>query len=183
MTESFHGPLFDQGNDKKVEVPAGAPYQPHSITSRDAARLIKPVAGTWRAKVLDYIRNNRDYGATDEEIQIGLALKTNSELPRRVELMDAGLIKDSGRTRINVSKRDAVVWVATTEEEAKNFIPKNKTDKKKNLADEIADLVPTTWLDDLLSGPNKVELGNSDCREIEVLLRAVKDRIYKHLMK
>ena len=55
--------------------------------------------------------------------------------------------------------------------------------KKLSMADlarntviaECAACVPTSWLDPLLSGPNKV--GNMPARETEALLRAVQDRI------
>jgi len=41
--------------------------------------------------------------------------------------------------------------------------------------DECAKAVPTTWLDSLLSGPNKV--GDLPARETEALLRGIQDRI------
>jgi hypothetical protein len=47
---------------------------------------------------------------------------------------------------------------------------------------KCADQVPTTWLDDLLTGPNKVLHGNGGtwgCPEIEKLCRAIKARILK----
>jgi hypothetical protein len=48
--------------------------------------------------------------ATDEEIQLGLEMSGSTERPRRVELVAAGRIVDSGRTRPTQSGRQAVVW-------------------------------------------------------------------------
>jgi hypothetical protein len=46
---------------------------------------------------------------------------------------------------------------------------------------KLSDLVPTSWLDSLLTGPNaalpEVRVGKWNCRDIEALLRGVQDRI------
>jgi hypothetical protein len=47
--------------------------------------------------------------------------------------------------------------------------------ERKALIEECARCVPTTWLDPLLTGPNKV--GNLPARETEALLRGIQDRI------
>lgn len=88
-----------------------APYQRHSATSKAAAIGIEPKAGTKRAQVLDFLRDHPE-GATDEEMQQRLPMSPNTQRPRRVELLAAKLIKDSGRTRKTVGGDDAVVWVA-----------------------------------------------------------------------
>lgn len=44
------------------------------------------------------------------------------------------------------------------------------------IIEECAKLVPTSWLDPLLTGPRKVII-DSPCPEIERLLRGVQDRI------
>lgn len=90
-----------------------APYQPHSATSREAATKIRPKAETLRATVLDVIEFSGTYGRTDTEIQDILRLEGSTQRPRRVELLRAGLIRDSGRTRATASGRQATVWVAT----------------------------------------------------------------------
>lgn len=85
-----------------------APYQSHSVTSKDAAESIIPKAGTLRKRVLDYLTA---FGpATDEEIQLALGMNANTERPRRVELVTAGLVRDSGRTRRTSAGREAVLW-------------------------------------------------------------------------
>lgn len=88
-----------------------APYQRHSATSKAAAIGIEPKAGTKRAQVLDFLRDHPE-GATDEEMQQCIPMSPNTQRPRRVELLTAKLIKDSGRTRKTVGGDDAVVWVA-----------------------------------------------------------------------
>ena len=45
------------------------------------------------------------------------------------------------------------------------------------LAERIAEAVPTTWLDSLLTGPEKVGDFGNKCPAVERLLRAVKDRV------
>ena len=88
-----------------------APHQRHSDTSRAAAEAIEPKRGTKRRIVLDYIREMGDEGATDEEMQRRLFMSGNTQRPRRVELLDAGFIKDSGARRKTPSGELAVVWV------------------------------------------------------------------------
>jgi hypothetical protein len=92
------------------ELPVGAPYQSHSSTSQAAAEAILPKAGTLRRKVLDYLVGRGVHGATDEEIQGGLQMGANTERPRRIELVNALLVRDSGTTRPTRSGKQAVVW-------------------------------------------------------------------------
>jgi hypothetical protein len=80
-------------------------------TSQAAASAIEPKVGRLQAMVLEFIRECG--GATDEEIQVGLALKQNTARPRRCELYLKGLVKDSGQRRSTSSGRLAAVWVAT----------------------------------------------------------------------
>lgn len=87
------------------------PYQPHSPTSRAAAVMAEPMAGTAKARVLEVIRRAFHAGMTDEEIQ-ACGIVANTQRPRRVELVRAGLVRDSGRTRKTASGAESVVWVA-----------------------------------------------------------------------
>ena len=50
--------------------------------------------------------------STDEEIQRELPMSANTQRPRRVELVDARLIRDSGRRRATLGGAMAVVWEA-----------------------------------------------------------------------
>lgn len=64
-----------------------------------------------RQMVLDHLHACGSYGATDEEIIAALELPANTIRARRCELHDACLAMDSGRTRLTIARRDAVVWV------------------------------------------------------------------------
>ena len=88
------------------------PFQPHSDTSADAADLARAGAATQRDRVLAAIRGAGEAGLTDEELQQGLELHGSTERPRRIELVERGLIQDSGRRRATSTGRQAAVWVA-----------------------------------------------------------------------
>lgn len=99
------------------------PYQRHSATSRDAAHEAKPTAASLRVIVLNRIREAGDHGCTDEEaylhlIRTGMVPPTTKDSTlraRRVELWNAGYVRDSGTRRRTTSNRLAVVWTATGE--------------------------------------------------------------------
>lgn len=95
-----------------IDFIARAPYQRHSQTSRNAASSAEPTAGTKRAQALAYLRSQGAVGATDEEMQAHIPMNPNTQRPRRVELVMAGLVKDSGRCRRTQGGDLAVVWVA-----------------------------------------------------------------------
>ena len=80
-------------------------------TSRIAAAKVTSHTGTQRARVLAMLRERGTSGATDQEIQEALGLPTNSETPRRGELVKAGLVVASGRRRMTRSNCPATVWV------------------------------------------------------------------------
>jgi len=88
------------------------PFIRHSDTSRLAAISVLDSARTWRAKVYRYIREAGVNGVTDDEIQRGLGLNPSTQRPRRVELVELGVIADSLDRRRTPSGRLAVVWVA-----------------------------------------------------------------------
>lgn len=89
------------------------PFVPNSATSAEAALLIEPAAGTLRAEVLAFLRACGAIGATDEEMQECIPMMASTQRPRRVELVDRALVRDSGHHRHTRSGRKAVVWVAT----------------------------------------------------------------------
>jgi hypothetical protein len=63
---------------------------------------------------------------------------------------------------------------------AKKKVPAKRAAKRDDYNDAIAAAsacVPTSWLDPLLTGPEKVIGDKPDCRAIEALLRGVQDRI------
>lgn len=84
-----------------------APYQAHSGTSREAASAIKGKSARLRELVLTELRRQP---ATDEELANLLTLSGNTCRPRRVELVELGIVEDSGNRRKTASGRNAVVW-------------------------------------------------------------------------
>jgi len=94
-----------------VPVPA-TPYQRHSETSMAAAVQAEPSVKTWLGAVLIWLRLQDDTGATDEEMQERMNINPSTQRPRRGDLVNRGLVVDSGRTRPTRSGRKATVWVA-----------------------------------------------------------------------
>lgn len=86
------------------------PSVEHSPTSQAAADAIAPKVNRLRALVLAAIADAGELGMTDEEIQEFMGMSPNTQRPRRVELVAAGLVRDSGRKRRTHSGRQAVVW-------------------------------------------------------------------------
>jgi len=80
-------------------------------TSRVAARRIAGHARTLRAAVLAMLRERGEHGATDQEIQDALQLPSNTQVPRRWELVKAGAAVASGQKRKTRSNCPATVWV------------------------------------------------------------------------
>ena len=93
--------------------PSTAPYQRRSATSRAAAMSVEPKTGTQRAIVLAFLRGCGPSGATDEQMQALIPLSANTQRPRRVELVKALLVVDSGLTKTTQSGKGAVLWIAT----------------------------------------------------------------------
>lgn len=87
-------------------------YVRGSETSLEAAIAAEPAAGTQRRRVLDLLREHPFTGLTDHEMQEKLGMNPSTQRPRRVELVDGGLVKDSGICRLTPSGKRAVVWVA-----------------------------------------------------------------------
>lgn len=86
------------------------PFQKHSETSKDAADKAKPSAATLRGRVREFLRTHGP--ATDEQIQDALGMNPSTQRPRRIELVTAGFVRDSGSVRKTKSGRAATVWEA-----------------------------------------------------------------------
>ncbi len=86
------------------------PAQMHSQTSIAAAERALPDAGTQRWHVYRQLSQWMSTGGTDEELQDALGMNPNTQRPRRIELVERGLVRDSGRTRKTKSGRRATVW-------------------------------------------------------------------------
>ena len=101
----------------------GAPKLPRNPrpTQVKAAERVAPRMFTQRARVLSIIREYSQFevnpGITDEAIADALCMSLNSVRPRRLELLEAGWVKDSGRTRKTRSGSDAIVWCYVEEDE------------------------------------------------------------------
>lgn len=88
------------------------PAQSHSATSVDAAESFASEAPALRERVLQLFREAWLDGRTDDELFTRLRGYSQSSIrPRRIELVDAGLVLDSGRSRTTRSGRAATVWV------------------------------------------------------------------------
>lgn len=85
-------------------------YQHHSDTSYEAAVEIEDSRSTLRGRVFRFILDRGSDGATDEEVQLELGMNPSTQRPRRIELMRAKQVADSGERRLTRSGRKAVVW-------------------------------------------------------------------------
>jgi len=107
-------------------------------TRRDAQKKIEAVVLPLREEVFAFIESGGESGATDEEIQDGLEMGANTQRPRRVELVEAGRVVDSGATRLTASKRDAVVWLSVAAADALVKAAKPSVKAKKPRAPNLA---------------------------------------------
>ena len=76
-------------------------------TSYGASVYVMPRTGTLRAEVMDYLVIHGP--STDVEIQRGLGIVPNTERPRRVELVEGGFVKDSGKVKRHHG-REHILW-------------------------------------------------------------------------
>jgi hypothetical protein len=88
------------------------PFQPQSATSRHAAEEIAGDLNALQRQVLEYLQGRGKDGSTDEEGCLALKMNPSTYRPRRIELQNAGLVRDSGLTRKTASGRAAVVWIS-----------------------------------------------------------------------
>lgn len=95
-------------------IPASGATPATRATSVQAAKSVKSSAASKRMQLLAYVVACGTDGATDEEMQLRCPMAPNTQRPRRRELEAAELICSSG-TRLTVSGRTAVVWVATAD--------------------------------------------------------------------
>lgn len=93
-----------------------APFQRHSETSRGAAIAIHGQRPTQRQLVLDAIRRH-PAGLTDEQIVAETGLSASSARPRRVSLVEDGLVVAAAEKGWTSSGRRANVWVAAVVQE------------------------------------------------------------------
>lgn len=99
--------------DEQLKLFGKYPYQPgyqDTDTSREAAEVMKPRAGTLREKVWGYFQRKN---CTADEIATYLGESVLAVRPRVTELARQGLIADTGVRRKNNSGRKAIVWGMT----------------------------------------------------------------------
>jgi transcription initiation factor IIE alpha subunit len=89
------------------------PTEPTDTQDAAAHRML-PRSGTFRRRVYDFLVERGDNGATDEEVAWQLGLNPNTARPRRIELVAAKLVVDSGRRRKTRSGDKAAVWVVAS---------------------------------------------------------------------
>jgi transcription initiation factor IIE alpha subunit len=82
-------------------------------TSIEARAKIEPKIGTLRRKVYELLLNKGLNGMTDQEIEKYLHLEGNTVRPIRGSLVEAGLVMDSGLTRLNDKNNKCIVWRAS----------------------------------------------------------------------
>ncbi len=115
---AVQGDLFGIGAEAPKttqEPPNPAPRQRHSRTSCGAAEGIHAHVGALQRRLIAALATVYPDGLTDIELQEQTGIRESTERPRRVELVEAGLILDSGRTRVAPGRtRAAVVWVLST---------------------------------------------------------------------
>lgn len=83
-------------------------------TSIDAHESIKPLKPRIRDQVLKLVKQSGSVGVIDEQLIAALPNYAESSVrTRRSELVEAGLVISSSRTRRTSSGRESIVWVAT----------------------------------------------------------------------
>lgn len=76
-------------------------------TSVKAAKNVYGKTGKMRRAVYEYLNDNGPHA--DAELFSALDMKPNSCRPRRVELVDFGVVRDSG-ARKRISGEDCILW-------------------------------------------------------------------------
>jgi len=82
-------------------------------TSRDAAARALPGAATHAGRVLRCIVAAGVDGITDEQVSDRIGMSLNTVRPRRLEMVERGLVMDSGDTTVTASGASAILWLAT----------------------------------------------------------------------
>lgn len=84
-------------------------------TSRTAGNNLLPHSGTIRRLVYEQIKEQREYGRTDNELETVLHGKHQTISASRRSLVLDGWIVDSGKTRKNAQGNECIVWVENSQ--------------------------------------------------------------------
>jgi hypothetical protein len=90
---------------------AGVTKETYATSQAAAEAMPERTAESLRRQIHDALLAIGETGYTDEEMQIGLGIKGNTQRPRRRELQEMGLVYPTDQTRPTLSGRKAVVWV------------------------------------------------------------------------
>lgn len=108
LTEIKPPPKFTPKADADLTIP----YVKTSETSKQAAETMRERAPRVRTLVLNHIASKGREGTTDEAGEGETGIPPRTYAPRRKELVDLGLVLDSGQRRKNKSGRTATVWIS-----------------------------------------------------------------------
>lgn len=86
------------------------PYQRQDTSVEAAGAMSNARAESIRLEVLARLRQEP---RTDQELAQILGIHENTIRPRRVELVDKGMVRDSGERRLTKARRKAIVWEAS----------------------------------------------------------------------
>jgi hypothetical protein len=103
-------------DELKRAVHANTPGKKHADahpTEQAAALKAAGRTGSQRRLIFDAIGAAGERGLTDEEIAVVPDVADTAHRTRRNELVTAGLVADSGKTRKTESGSDSIVWVLT----------------------------------------------------------------------
>lgn len=80
-------------------------------TSEYAADLAKEFKPRVMDEIKAYLLTRKELGATDQELEHAIGRPGNTLRPSRVDLVKEGVVIDSGKWRLTLSKRPAKVWI------------------------------------------------------------------------
>jgi hypothetical protein len=103
--------VYDEPAKRFVSIFGGSQCREEPLAAK--ASMTAEMLNAMQRRVYEFIRDQGENGATDEECQRALAMNPSSQRPRRGELADGGLIVEGG-TRPTASKRKATVWRVAT---------------------------------------------------------------------
>ena len=83
---------------------------PRARSAEARRQAMKTRPREWE-RLLRYLRGCRRRGATDQEMQQAVRMGGNTQRPRRRELEQRGLVKNSGKQRKTLAGVRATVWV------------------------------------------------------------------------